>query len=62
MSRVGLIAVVVLLLVASAVQAQTPEEEPTDPLVIAWASSFSQAQTLGLSENRVILLDFYTDS
>ncbi|MBU1320648.1 MAG: hypothetical protein KKG33_02880 [candidate division Zixibacteria bacterium] len=62
MTRLVLIAAVILLLVASVVQAQMPEEDSADSLVIAWTNGFSEAQAQGLSENRVILLDFYTDS
>lgn len=47
---------------ASMLQAQTPEEEPTDSLVIIWAGSYQEALAQGLSENRVILLDFFTDT
>ncbi len=50
---------ILMLLSVSLVRAD--EAEGTDSLYIEWAESFADAQALGMSENRVILLDFYND-
>jgi hypothetical protein len=59
MKKLALSAILVFLLSASLVWAD--EAEGVDSLYIEWAESFADAQALGLSENRVILLDFYND-
>jgi len=61
MIRLALIVVAILLSLAAVAVAQTAEEEPPDSAVMAWVDNFPEAQQLGLNENRVILLDFYTD-
>lgn len=61
MTRLALIGVAILLSLAAVVAAQTTEGEPSDSAVMAWVNNFPEAQNLGLSEHRVILLDFYTD-
>ncbi len=59
MKKLTLLILMILLLSASLIQAD--EGGTDDSLYIEWIKNFDDAQALGLSENRIILLDFYAD-
>ncbi len=62
MTKTTYVFVLVLVLCATVVFGQAPEEEAKDSLKIEWVNNFDDAQAKALSENKVILLDFYSDT
>jgi thiol:disulfide interchange protein len=61
MARTMSFSVLALILISAMAAAQTDTTGAADSLKAEWVSSFADAQSKALDENRVILLDFYTD-
>jgi len=62
MTKLAYVFAFVFVLGASVALGQAQEEEPGDSLQIQWVNNFGDAQTKALAENKVILLDFYSDT
>ncbi len=62
MTKLTYVFVLVFALCATVVSGQAPEEETEDSLKIEWVNNFDAAQAMALAENKVILLDFYSDT
>ena len=62
MFRPALVLTLVCLVGASAVPAQVTGEKPEDSMRIEWINDFEDARAEALSQNKLILLDFYSDT
>ena len=62
MRKLTYVFVFVFALCAAVALGQAPEEEAEDSLKIEWVNDFDDAQAKALAENKVILLDFYSDT
>ena len=62
MTKLTYVFVLVCVLCATVAHGQAPKEEAEDSLKIEWVNSFDDAQAKALTENKVILLDFYSDT
>ena len=62
MTRLTYVFVLFFALCATVALGQAPEKEAEDSLKIEWVNSFDDAQAKALAENKVILLDFYSDT
>jgi hypothetical protein len=62
MTKLTYVFVFVFALCATVAFGQAPEEEAVDSLKIEWVNDFNDAQARAIAENKVILLDFYSDT
>lgn len=62
MTKLTYVFIFVFALCATVAFGQAPEEEIEDSLKIEWVNNFDDAQAKALAENKVILLEFYTDT
>jgi hypothetical protein len=62
MRKLTYVFVLVFALCAAAALGQAPEEKAEDSLKIEWVNNFDDAQAKALTENKVILLDFFSDT